>query len=65
VPEPISMLKFLIKMAEDPLALERFCAHPERVLSEWALTEIEKDAIRSRDANRIGALFSQTSRSAV
>jgi len=65
VPEPFSIIKFLIKMAEDPLALERFCADPECVLGEWALTEIEKDAIRSRDANRIGALFSQTSRSAV
>jgi hypothetical protein len=59
------MLKFLIEMSEDPLALERFRANPERVLSEWALSEMEKDAIRTRDADRIGALFSQASRSAV
>jgi hypothetical protein len=59
------VLGFLIEMAENPLALEEFRAGSERVLSAWALSDAENDAIRSRNQNRIGALFSQASRNAV
>ena len=60
-----TLVAFLLEMAENPFALEQFRAHPEQVLGEWALTEAEKDAIRSRDANRIGAALSEASRSDV
>jgi hypothetical protein len=59
------VLGFLIEMAENPLALEEFRAGSELILNGWALSDTEHDAIRSRNPNRIGALFCQASRNAV
>jgi hypothetical protein len=50
-------LAFLVRMAHDPIALAEFVLHPEDVLREWAISEVEKDALRSRDPNKIDALF--------
>jgi len=59
------LLAFLVEMAHDPLLAAQFRVEPEGILNKWCMTAAEKDAIRSRDADRIGALFREATRSAI